>query len=392
MTGAMNATEMLARLVAFPTVSRDSNLALIDFVEAYLSGLGVASRRVPSPCGTKANLHCLIGPAVDGGVVLSGHTDVVPVDGQAWTRDPWTLAEEGGRLYGRGTVDMKGFVALCLAAVPRMLAADLKRPIIIALSHDEEVGHLGVDAMIRDMEAAFPRPSAVLVGEPSSMQVVTQHKGGLGLRTHVRGYEVHSSRVHQGVSAITAAARLVVWHAEQLAANLAAARALGADAPGALFEPPCTTLHNGIIQGGTAVNITAKDCWFVTDIRTLPEDDPDAWLARYRAACDVVQADMQAIHPDTGIDIEVRHNLSGMRREADGAAEALARQLTGDNAEHAVSYGTEASNFQRAGHSVCVIGPGSIEQAHQPDEYISVAEFEAGAAFLNRLIDRLATG
>lgn len=389
MDEAMTARDMLARLVAFPTVSRDSNLALIGFVEEWLAGLGVESRRVPSSDGTKANLYAMIGPAVPGGVILSGHTDVVPVDGQDWSRDPWTLAEADGLLYGRGTVDMKGFVALVLAAVPRMQAAGLKRPIQIALSYDEEVGHLGVDDMIAEMGRHLPPAAAVFVGEPSMMQVVTRHKGGLGLRTHVRGHEVHSSRLHTGVSAIAIAARLILWHAERFAENLAEAERLGEGAPGALFDPPCTSLHNGLISGGTAVNITARDCRFSSDIRVLPDEDPEDWLARYRAFCAEIAAGMQAVHPETGIDIEIPFMAPGLRREADGAAEALARQLTGDNAEHAVSYGTEAGNFQRAGRSVCVIGPGSIAQAHQPDEYISVAQFEAGAAFIDRLIARL---
>ncbi|MEM9196451.1 MAG: acetylornithine deacetylase [Pseudomonadota bacterium] len=389
MTHALSAREMLAQLVAFPTVSRDSNLELVAFVERYLDGLGVASHRVPSADGKKANLYAMVGPAVPGGVVLSGHTDVVPVDGQDWSRDPWTLIEEDGKLYGRGAVDMKGFVALVLAAVPRMQSAGLSRPIQIALSYDEEVGHLGVGDMIAEMQAHLPPAGAVFVGEPSMMQVVTQHKAGLGLRTHVRGYEVHSSRVHVGVSAITQAAKLITWHADRLAENLAAARALGEDAPGALFDPPCTTLHNGIIKGGTAGNITAKDCRFVSDIRVLPTEDPQVWLDRYQAYCAEIASQMQAVHPDTGIDVHAPFNAPGLRHETGGAAEALARQLTGDNAPHAVSYGTEAGNFQRSGYSVCVIGPGSIHQAHQPDEYITTAQFEAGAAFIDRLIAQL---
>ncbi|RMF32862.1 MAG: acetylornithine deacetylase [Alphaproteobacteria bacterium] len=389
MAETLSPREMLARLVGFPTVSRDSNLALVDFVEAFLQGLGVTTRRVPSADGRKANLYAVIGPQVPGGVVLSGHTDVVPVDGQDWSADPFTLVERDGKLFGRGAVDMKGFVALCLAAVPKMLAAPLARPIVIALSYDEEVGHLGVDDMIREMDARLPPPAAVFVGEPTMMQVVSQHKAGLGLRTHVRGFEVHSSRLHTGVSAITEAARLVLWHAEMTEKNLAEARALGPDAPGALFDPPCTTLHNGLIEGGTAVNITAKDCRFTSDIRVLPTEDPADWLARYRELCAQAEARMQTVHPETGIDIEVPFNAPGCRREEGSAAEVLARALTGDNAEHAVPYGTEAGNFQRAGHSVVVIGPGSIDQAHQPDEYITVEQFEAGAAFIDRLIARL---
>jgi acetylornithine deacetylase len=384
------AREMLAKLVGFPTVSRDSNLELIEFVRGYLAGHGVESRIVPSQDGRKANLFALIGPNVPGGVVLSGHTDVVPVDGQAWSTDPFTVVERDGRLYGRGTCDMKGFNALGLALVPEMLKAGLKRPIQIALSYDEEVGHQGVPSLIEAMRETLPPAAAVFVGEPTSMQVVTQHKGGLSLTTRLRGFEVHSSLVHTGVSAVMNAARLIIWHAELMAENRLAAGTLGAGAPGNLFDPPYTTLHNGMIQGGTASNITAKDCWFTSDIRFLPGESGDGWLARYRAECARVAADMRAIRPEAGIEIDVRLNAPGCQNEADGAAEALARRLTGDNGEHAVSYGTEAGHFQRqGGYSTCVIGPGSIAQAHQPDEYIAVSQLEAGEAFIRRLIASL---
>ncbi len=382
--------EMLERLVAFPTVSRESNLELIDFVRAYLAGHGVESRLVHDETGTKANLYAQIGPDVPGGVVLSGHTDVVPIDGQNWTSDPFRMVERDGRLYGRGTCDMKGFDALALALVPEMLKAGLKRPIQIALSYDEEVGHRGVPSLIAALAETLPPASAVIVGEPTSMQVVTQHKGGLSLTTRVRGHEVHSSLVHTGVSAVMNAARLIEWHAERMAENRAEAQALGEDAPGAPFTPPYTTLHNGMIAGGTAANITAKDCWFTSDIRFLPGESGDHWLARYRAICARVEVAMQAVHPATGISLDIRLNAAGCREETDGEAERLARLLTGDNGAHAVSYGTEAGHFQnQGGYSVCVCGPGSIDQAHQADEYISLAQLAAGEAFMRRLIDHL---
>jgi acetylornithine deacetylase len=388
----LNPREMLERLVAFPTVSRDSNLELVEFVRAYLAGHGVESRVVHSPTEPKANLYAQIGPNLPGGVVLSGHTDVVPVDGQNWTSDPFQMVERDGKLYGRGTCDMKGFNALGLALVPEMLKADLKRPIQIALSYDEEVGHRGVPSMIAAMAETLPPAAAVIVGEPTSMQVVTQHKGGCSMTTRLRGHEVHSSQVQSGVSAVMNAARLINWHTERMAENRAAAEALGDDAPGAAFTPPYTTLHNGLIQGGTAANITAADCWFTSDIRCLPGESGDDWLALYRAECARVEADMQAVHPDTGISIEVRLCAPGCRQEADGEAERLARLLTGDNGEHTASYGTEAGHFQnQGGYSVCVCGPGSIDQAHQADEYLSLAQLAAGEAFMRRLIDHLCT-
>jgi acetylornithine deacetylase len=382
--------EMLGRLVAFPTVSRESNLELVAFVQDYLAGHGVESRLVHDETGTKANLYAQIGPDVPGGVVLSGHTDVVPVDGQSWTSDPFRMVERDARLYGRGTTDMKGFDALALALVPEMLKAGLKRPIQLALSYDEEVGHRGVPSLIAAMAETLPPASAVIVGEPTSMQVVTQHKGGLSLTTRVRGHEVHSSLVHIGVSAVMNAARLIEWHAERMEENRAGAQALGEDAPGAPFTPPYTTLHNGMIAGGTAANITAKDCWFTSDIRFLPGESGDDWLARYRAICARVETAMRAVHPAAGISLDIRLNAAGCRQETDGEAERLARLLTGDNGQHTASYGTEAGHFQnQGGYSVCVCGPGSIDQAHQADEYLSLAQLAAGEAFMRRLIDHL---
>jgi acetylornithine deacetylase len=388
----MNPREMMERLVAFPTVSRDSNLGLIAFVKDYLTGHGVESTVVHSEDGAKANLYAQIGPSVPGGVVLSGHTDVVPVDGQNWSSDPFKVVERDGKLYGRGTCDMKGFDALGLALVPEMLKAGLKRPIQIALSYDEEVGHQGVPSLIAAMGETLPPAAAVFVGEPTSMQVVTQHKGGCSLTTRVRGFEVHSSLVHTGVSAIMNAARLINWHSDRMAENRAAAEALGDDGPGVLFTPPYTTLHNGLIEGGTAGNITAKDCWFTSDIRCLPTESGDDWLVRYRAECARVEADMQAIQPSANITLDVRLCAPGCHQETDGEAERLARMLTGDNGAHAVSYGTEAGHFQNQGnYSTCVCGPGSIEQAHQADEFITIAQLDAGEAFIRRLIGHLST-
>lgn len=376
--------EMLEKLVGFPTVSRDSNLPLIDFVEEYLTGHGVASRRVYDETGTKANLYALVGPETPGGVVLSGHTDVVPTDGQDWTSDPFTVTERDGKLHGRGTCDMKGFSALGLALVPEMLAAGLKRPVQFALSYDEEIGCRGAPHMIREMRETMPPASAVIVGEPSMMKVVTEHKGSVGLTTRVRGFEVHSSLMHTGVSAVMTAARLVNWIRERGEENMAKA---DRSSP---FEPPFTTMHVGTIKGGTAGNITAKDCEFVSDFRVCPPESPDEWRERYLAFAAEVERDIRKIRPEARVDVEVRMMNPPCLREEDGAAEALARALTGDNGQHVVSYGTEAGQFQEGGYSTCICGPGSIAQAHQPDEYVSVEQFEAGEAFMRRLIDRLA--
>lgn len=373
--------DMLARLVGFPTVSDRSNLALIDFVRAYLGGHGIPATLVPDASGEKAALHAMIGPATDGGVVLSAHTDVVPTDGQDWTRDPFTLCEEGGRLYGRGTCDMKGFAALMLALVPDMKRAPLKRPIHLALSYDEEVGCFGAPPMIASLLNEGPRPETVIVGEPSGMKVITGHKGTGILRITVRGHPVHSSQWDRGVSAIATAARIIAWLDDRTRENQAAAdRSLPLD-------PPFTTLHVGRIDGGTAANIVSASCVFLADIRSLPGEDLPLWRERLGRFVETeLLPGMQAVHPDAGILIETVADVPALRQETGGAAETLARRLTGDNERQMVVYGTEAGQFQTAGLSAVVCGPGSIDQAHQPDEYIELAQLAAGQQFLEDLI------
>lgn len=373
--------------MAYPTVSRDSNLDLIDFVEEYLLFHGVSAIRVPNDDGTKAALYAHIGPEIDGGVVLSGHTDVVPVDGQAWDTDPFTVTEKAGKLYGRGTCDMKGFDALALAAVPMALKAGIKRPLQIALSYDEEVGCTGAPPMIDHMVShGMPRASTVLVGEPSMMKVVTGHKGGMGFKMHFRGFEVHSSIAHTGVNAIMMASKLIDWANQMNDEN-------AAKTPGELsadFVPPYTTVHVGTISGGTAHNITAKDCHFGIDFRVVPGDDADEWHAKFQAKVAALRAQMQDVRPEAGIVADQYFGLPGLVPEQGGSAEQLARQLTGDNSSNVVSYGTEAGQFQERGYSAVVCGPGDIAQAHQPNEFITVDQFQKGEAFMARLVDMLA--
>jgi acetylornithine deacetylase len=377
--------EVLARLVAFPTVSRDSNLPLIDWVEDWLDARGIAAHRVWNEDRTKAGLYAQVGPDVEGGVILSGHTDVVPVDGQDWTSDPWTVTERNGRLYGRGTADMKGFDALALWAMGQAAGRELKRPLQIALSYDEEVGCTGAPPLIAAMRAHLPRAGAAIIGEPTTMQVVTGHKGGLAWHVHVKGHEVHSSILHTGVSAILEAAKVV-----DLANRINAENAAQAPGPvAALFDPPWTTAHVGMIAGGTAHNITAGDCRFGFDFRVVPGEDPAHWAARFMAAVAEVEAGMKAVRPEAGITLDPFFELPPLRPETEGAAEALARRLTGYNGTHVVSYGTEASHFQAAGYSAVVCGPGDIAQAHQADEFIELSEMAAGEAFLRRLVDEL---
>jgi acetylornithine deacetylase len=381
----MTPVEMLAKLVAFPSVSSVSNHDIIGFIRDYLASRGIESLIVPSPDGQKANLFATVGPRVDGGVVLSGHTDVVPVEGQDWSTDPWTLVEKDGKLYGRGSCDMKGFDAIALALVPEMLKAGLKRPVHIAMSYDEETGCIGAPFMIAEAVRQGYRPSAVIVGEPSMMKVVTGHKGGTRMLSTVRGYAVHSSRMDLGVSAVMVAAKLIAWHEAQMEACRAAAD------PANPFLPPYTTFHCGMVRGGTAPNITAEHCELVSEFRVVPGESAQDWIARYRAFIrDEIEPAMKARSAQAGVTVEIVASVPGLKPESDGAAETLARRLTGDNGRHVVAYGTEGGQFQEAGWSTVVCGPGDIAQAHQPDEFIETAQMEAGARFVRRLIADLA--
>lgn len=384
---SLSPRQILDILVGFPTVSRDSNLALITWVETYLAGWGVASTRVWNADRTKASLYANIGPMIEGGVVVSGHSDVVPVDGQPWTSDPWKVTERDGRLYGRGTCDMKGFVALALAAVPLALQSRIKRPLQLALSYDEELGCIGAPAMIAEMARTLPRASAVVVGEPSMMKMVNGHKGGVGFHVHVQGFEVHSSLMHTGVNAIMEGAKLIDWCNQLNEAN----RTKTPSAVAAMFTPPWTTAHIGVISGGTAENITAKDCHFGLGFRAVPGDDITAYIAAARSKAAQIEAGMKSIHPDAAITITATFEVPPLQPEPRGAAEALVRQITGDNGAQVVSYGTEAGQFQEVGYSAVICGPGDIAQAHQPDEYLEITQFNAGWAFMQRLVAGLAT-
>lgn len=377
--------QLLDRLVAFPSVSRDSNLPLVDWLEDYLAGHGIRCFRHWSDDRRKAAIIAHAGPWEPGAVVLSGHSDVVPVDGQAWTSDPWTVTERDGRLYGRGTCDMKGYVALAVWALVEGQRRGLRRPLQLALSYDEEVGCTGAPPMIETMQQVVPKGSAALIGEPSRMKIITGHKGGTGYHVHVRGFEVHSSLLPEGVSAIMEGARLIQWVNDHNAAIQAAPRGPVA----AMFRPPFTTLHVGMIQGGTAHNITAADCRFAVEMRVTPDDDIAAHQAAFEAAAARLDATLKAHRPEAGVHLSRYFGVPALRPEENGEAEALARALTGDNATGVVSYGTEAGQFQDAGYSAIVCGPGDIAQAHQPDEYLELAEFEAGHRFMQRLLERL---
>ena len=381
---ATRATALLEQLVAFDTTSRRSNLELIAFAEAILAPLGADMRRVANADGSKANLIARIGPDADGGVMLSGHTDVVPVDGQAWSSDPFTVTLRGGRLYGRGTADMKAFLALALAAAPELAAAGLARPVQLAFSYDEEIGCLGAPGLIADLVRGGPRPATVIVGEPTNMEAVSGHKGIATFRVTVTGHEAHSSLTHLGVSAVMEAIPLMA-QLRDLAAALEQSAA--ADSP---FRPPGASLTIGQVNGGTAVNILARECVFAFDLRSPPGTGAEV-LGPFLEEAAALDRRLKARSPDAGVKVEARSNTPPLAPEAGGAAEQFARRLAGDNGPaRVVSYAAEAGQFQAAGFSTVVCGPGSIEQAHQPDEYLEVSQLERGAAFMTRLIESLA--
>ena len=378
--------EMLEKLVSFDSVSRNSNLPIINFIKDYLSNHGVKSELVYNEEKTKANLFANVGPNEPGGVILSGHTDVVPVDGQNWATDPFKIIERESKIYGRGTCDMKGFNAICLALVPEMIKAGLKNPIQLAFSYDEEVGCVGAPYMIQKMRQSLPIAKAVIVGEPTMMKSVDGHKASIGIDTEVTGYEVHSSLLPTGVSAIMNAAKLVNWitnktetHQKQTPRD-----------EDKMFVPPFTTLHVGQMSGGTASNITSKKCNFTMDIRCLPTDDGEALVKEYTAYAELIKEDMKKTRSEADVLVSRHHWVPGLKPENNGEADNLVRKLTGNNSTSKVSYGTEAGQFQQAGYSSIICGPGSIEQAHQANEYLDKKQLKLGTDFIRNLILELA--
>ncbi|MDH3242319.1 MAG: acetylornithine deacetylase [Alphaproteobacteria bacterium] len=389
----MNATatktrELMERLVAFDTTSRESNLDLIHFVRDYLSGLGVESTLIQDRSEPKANLFATIGPQDRPGIMLSGHTDVVPVDGQDWSSDPFRMIEKGGRLFGRGTCDMKGFIAIALAHIPELLGRGLATPIHLALSYDEEIGCLGVRHLIDLINTLPVKPRMAIIGEPTEMQVIVAHKGKTDVTVRVRGYECHSALAPDGVNAVQYAAELIS-HISGMA------RRVAADGPfDDEFDVAHGTLHTGLVQGGTALNIVPKDCRFEFEIRNLPQQDPQPLLDEiYRFAAEELEPRMQAVHPDTGFDFDQGVQYPGLDMRPDDEAVTLVKALAGQNSHAKVAFGTEGGLFQQDAQIPCVIcGPGSIAQAHKPDEYLALDQLAAGQAFMGRLADRVCSG
>ena len=378
---AYSPVEMLEKLVAFDTTSAKTNIPLIEFVEAYLSSHGIESVRVPTQDGLKSSLHAVIGPEGVPGIGLSGHTDVVPVEGQNWASDPFTLTQKGSRLFGRGSCDMKGFVACILSHVPEFKKRELKTPIHLLLSYDEEVGCTGVRPMIEELGHALPAPRLVIVGEPTSMKVVDAHKSIHGFETHVTGRESHSGKPHLGVNAIMAAGELI---GELTRMD----KELRERADGPRFDPPYTNVAVSMIDGGTARNITPKACNFSWMFRAVPATDPGEITSRFaKFAQENVLPAMKQVHPGASIETVRMTNVPSLNAPEGSPAVSIALKLAGQNETHAVSYGTEGGLFERAGFSSVIIGPGDIAQAHAPDEFIEQSELEACSEFLDKVAD-----
>jgi len=380
----MTAQALIKDLIGFDTTSRGSNLALIDYAEELLTAAGARCRRSYDVTRAKANLFASFGPETDGGYVLSGHTDVVPVDGQTWSSDPFRAEVRDGKLYGRGACDMKGFIGVALSLAPEIARAKLKRPIHFALSYDEEVGCDGVQTLLADLKAQAIKPALAIVGEPTSMRVVGAHKGGAVLYTTCRGHEGHSSAPEKGANAVMMAGEFVkllddVWNG------------LRADTD-PRFDPPYSTVQANMISGGTATNILAREAVVTWEYRNLPHRDGLAIVdtVKQRAA-DELQTKYARRAPEARFDTRLHAAYPGLVMDEESPAIALAREITGTNRVEAVAYGTEGGHFQHHGIPAVICGPGSIDQAHKPDEFCELSEYDACENFLRKVIAKAST-
>ncbi len=384
----MNVEEILAKLVSFPVLGGKSNLTLLNWIKDYLESHEVEVHLLPNPEGDKASLHCRIGPAVDGGVILSGHMDVVPTEGQPWTSDPFVLTDKGdGKLYGRGSCDMKGFLACCLATLPQMLNAPLKKPIYFAFSYDEEVGCLAGTELAQALKTHYEEtPKYAIIGEPSLMQPIVGQKGIYILETYVNGSAGHSSRIKQEVSAIHEAMRLILWLERKMDALIAHGPADDR------FNPPHSTIHIGLVEGGIAPNVIADKAHFYWDVRTIPQDDLHAIIDEFDTYCRQREEELRGIIPDFSIKtIEHHPPVPHLDTPADDPVVDLIKRISGNQEMYGVSYAAEAGQFANEGFHAAICGPGSIAQAHRADEFIAKDELAKGVEMIQKLIKELSS-
>lgn len=381
----MTVQEILRQLVAFPIFGAKSNLPIIHWIADYLKQHEVDYTLLPNDAGDKASLHCRIGPPAEGGIILSGHTDVVPIEGQDWDTPPFELTEKEGKLYGRGACDMKGFIACCLAVLPKMLAAPLKKPIYFAFSYDEEIGCLAAEELANAFKTAYsPMPQYAIIGEPSMMEPIIGQKGIFVYVVTVYGSGGHSSRIKTEVSAVHEAARLLVWLEQKMD------RLIADGNTNDLFTPNHTSLHVGMMNGGIAANVVADKCKFTLDIRNIPSDSIKELLAEFEAHTKAVEQQLQERFAGAKITIEpTASKVPAFETEEDKSIVQYIKQLTGNTKVSGVSYAAEASYFSNAGFEAVICGPGSIAQAHRANEFIDIEQLEKGEAFLERLIASL---
>lgn len=378
----MKVEELLAKLVSFPLLGGESNLPIIHWIKDYIESFGITTTLVLNEEDTKASLHCRIGPAVDGGLILSGHTDVVPVKGQVWDAHPFTLTDKGdGNLYGRGTADMKGFLACCLAALPEMIKADLKIPIYFAFSYDEEIGCLAAPELAEHIKSTYTEtPAYAIIGEPTLMQPIIGQKGVCYYGITVNGSAGHSSNIDSGISAIHEASKLIVWLQQKM-------KQLSTSSTDDRFNPPHSTLHIGQIQGGIAPNIIAEHCYFTLDVRSIPNDSIQNIINDFKAYCKIVEKQAQSIFPDFKIDIEELHPIvPSLDTNPKSPIVELMQRICGITKTAVVSYAAEAGQFSEAGFNSIICGPGSIAQAHRANEFIAKEQLQKGVEMMEKLI------
>jgi acetylornithine deacetylase len=381
-----SARTILEELVSFPVFGGESNLSIINHIADYLKSYGVTYHMVPNEEGTKASLHCRIGPAVDGGIILSGHTDVVPVEGQPWDTDPFVLTEKEGKLYARGSCDMKGFIACVLANVPKMLEADLKKPIYFAFSYDEEIGCLAAPDLVKDINKTYSeKPAFAIIGEPSMMIPTIGQKGICVFKTTVKGSAGHSSRIRQEVSAINESARLILWLEQKMDQLIKDGHTDDR------FDPNHSSIHSGIIHGGVAHNIVCDSCSFVWDVRVIPQDDVFDILRDFEAFSRERIEATRHLFPDMAIHTEIYHPfVPALDTPEHLPIVDLVKELSGISEVDAVSYAAEAGQFAEGGFESIICGPGSIQQAHRANEFISIEQLDKGVEFISRLVEKFA--
>ncbi len=382
----MNVEEILAKLVSFPVLGGESNLSILNWIKDYVASYGINTHLVPNEEGNKASLHCRIGPEVDGGVILSGHMDVVPVKGQEWTTDPFTLTDKGdGKLYGRGSCDMKGFLACCLAVLPEMVQAELKKPIYFAFSYDEEIGCLAAPELARAINTHYSEtPKYAIIGEPSMMEPIIGQKGIYIMETYVNGSAGHSSRIKQEVSAIHEAMRLILWLEKKMDALIDEGRL------DERFHPPHSSIHIGLVNGGIAPNVIADKAHFYWDLRTIPMDAIDAIVAEFETYCREREETLRKVFPGFEIkNVEHHPPVPHLDTKEDDDVVDLIKRISGNTNWDTVSYAAEAGQFADEGFQSAICGPGSIAQAHRANEFIDKEQLEKGVAMLHNLIEEL---